>query len=591
MEERAVDRMDERLSRIEVLVAELEGRLGLLERRGVDAGDHPERGQAARQPFRSGASVDADLVGVFSLVGRTLVVWAGAYLLRALTDAGALPAVAGVVGGMLYAAAWALAADRDAAAGRRLSATLHATAAVPIAFPLLWEAQLRFGLMSAAASATGLAVVSAAFLVMAWRRRLRAVAWMVTVAAVATNVGLLVRTGAVAPFTLHLIALGIGTLWLGYVRGWIGLRWPVAIAANLAVLGASARGLGPEPLEAISVVLALQVLLPTAYLSTIAARTLWLGRRVIPFEIVQGTAALAIGLGGALALTRATDVGHAAVGLAALALGSAGYVVAFAFVDRAQRGGANFYFYTSLGLALLITACGILLRPEAQTLALSAFGFAAAWASSRFSRATLATHAALALATAAAFGGVLVTNWQALFGAAGVLPAPPAPVGWVVVIAAGGALIYAHGHAAAAAAPLAARLPRLALAALLVSSAGGLTLAWLGATAHAVAPGALTPGSVATLRSVVLAALALALAALAKRPRSIELRWLVYPVLGAAGLKLLIEDFRWSPPSMLVVALAAYGLALIIAPRLVRREHAGSAAVADAAAVDRSQVV
>jgi hypothetical protein len=591
MEERAVDRMDERLGRIEVLVADLEGRLGLLERRGVDAGDHPERGPAARQPFRNGAGVDADLVGVFSLVGRTLVVWAGAYLLRALTDAGALPAVAGVVGGMLYAAAWALAADRDAAAGRRLSATLHATAAVPIAFPLLWEVQLRFGLMSAAASATGLAVVSAAFLVMAWRRRLHAVAWMVTVAAVATNVGLLVRTGAVAPFTLHLIALGIGTLWLGYVRGWIGLRWPVAIAANLAVLGASARGLGPEPLEAISVVLALQVLLPTAYLSTIAARTLWLGRSVIPFEIVQGTAALAIGLGGAMALTRATDVGHAAVGLAALALGSAGYVVAFAFVDRKQRGGANFYFYTSLGLALLITACGILLRPEAQTLALSAFGFAAAWASSRFSRATLATHAALALATAAAFGGVLVTNWQALFGAAGVLPAPPAPVGWAVVIAAGGALICAHGHAAAAAAPAAARLPRLALAALLVSSAGGLTLAWLGATAHAVAPGALTPGSVATVRSVVLAALALALAALAKRPRSIELRWLVYPVLGVAGLKLLIEDFRWSPPSMLVVALAAYGLALIIAPRLVRREHAGSAAVADAAVVDRSQVV
>ena len=52
--------------------------------------------------------------------------------------------------------------------------------------------------------------------------------------------------------------------------------------------------------------------------------------------------------------------------------------------------------------------------------------------------------------------------------------------------------------------------------------------------------------------------------------RAFELGWLLYPVLIAGGLKLLAEDLRGSRASMLFVALAFYGAALIVAPRLAR---------------------
>jgi len=51
-----------------------------------------------------------------------------------------------------------------------------------------------------------------------------------------------------------------------------------------------------------------------------------------------------------------------------------------------------------------------------------------------------------------------------------------------------------------------------------------------------------------------------------------ELLWLVYPVLVAGGFKLVWKDFRLDEPVALCVALAAYGGALILTPRLMRKE-------------------
>jgi hypothetical protein len=51
-----------------------------------------------------------------------------------------------------------------------------------------------------------------------------------------------------------------------------------------------------------------------------------------------------------------------------------------------------------------------------------------------------------------------------------------------------------------------------------------------------------------------------------------ELLWLVYPVLVAGGFKLVWKDFHLDEPVALCVALAAYGGALILTPRLMRKE-------------------
>ena len=71
------------------------------------------------------------------------------------------------------------------------------------------------------------------------------------------------------------------------------------------------------------------------------------------------------------------------------------------------------------------------------------------------------------------------------------------------------------------------------------------------------------------MTTVVLAASAVAVAAVCREVTScVEFRWLVYPVLVAGGIKLVVDDFRHSSPSTLFAALAVYGVALILAPRI-----------------------
>ena len=79
------------------------------------------------------------------------------------------------------------------------------------------------------------------------------------------------------------------------------------------------------------------------------------------------------------------------------------------------------------------------------------------------------------------------------------------------------------------------------------------------------------PAALATLRSTVLAVTALVLAAAGRRAGREELVWLVYPVLALGGLKLLAQDVPQGRPATLVLSFAAYGAALILAPRLLRR--------------------
>jgi hypothetical protein len=77
-------------------------------------------------------------------------------------------------------------------------------------------------------------------------------------------------------------------------------------------------------------------------------------------------------------------------------------------------------------------------------------------------------------------------------------------------------------------------------------------------------------GVLATLRTVVLALATLAVAWIGRRPRFREWGWLVYPLLVGIGLKMVVQDFIYSRPATLFLALALYGTVLILAPRIRR---------------------
>jgi hypothetical protein len=114
-------------------------------------------------------------------------------------------------------------------------------------------------------------------------------------------------------------------------------------------------------------------------------------------------------------------------------------------------------------------------------------------------------------------------------------------------------------------------VPRAIALAILVLGLSGIAVTWIVSAVSGPPSPERDAGIVATIRTITLAGAALLMALLARRDRVREAGWLIYPLLIAAGLKILLEDFRHSAPATLFVALVVYGSALIAAPRLASR--------------------
>src|SRR5512138_2054090 len=109
--------MTDRVADLEAKVAELaaglraaEERLAVLEHvtpRAAAARRAAAAAQAAAVAEGPAAAVPS-AASTLTFVGRTLLVLAGGFILRALTDAGTLPPTIGVALGLAYAGAWVL---------------------------------------------------------------------------------------------------------------------------------------------------------------------------------------------------------------------------------------------------------------------------------------------------------------------------------------------------------------------------------------------------------------------------------------------------------------------------------------------------
>jgi hypothetical protein len=564
--------MDDRVARLEAAVAvltdhvrDLELRLGTLERgrEGVSETQHsPVAGPGA--PDFEGVPLQQWL----ALVGRTLVVLGGAYLLRALTDSQVLTAPVGVAFGLLYGAPWLLLASRAGARGAQLDALCHALATALIGYPLVWEATLRFGVLGPPQSAALLGALTAAALVLAAVTRLHGLAWVVTFGAFGSAAGLALATGDWNSYTLLSIGLGLATLWLGYIRGWGDLRWPAAAGANLmlvfAIDHAALNGAAPGGM------LLLLLLAFAGYTGSFAVRTLAATRRVTAFDAVQSAAVIVIALGGSLYLLRSSNAG-VAIGAAALALGVAVYALAFAFVQQ-RRDVTAFFFWALFGLVLAAIGTTVCAGVMVGSLVYAASAATLAVFARRRGSLTLDVHASLcALAASVGSGLLAVTSaalvaspagWRsldavallALIALAGVVLMPGRPI----VSASDSAMGSLHGS----------RLFRLILAGVLAWTSMGVAI--LLATSVFGDPRRVDPSVLATLRTSILVGGTLVLARVARYDSGREAGWLMYPLLVATGLKLVLVDLPLGRPQTLFAALALYGFALIMAPRLLR---------------------
>jgi len=361
-----------------------------------------------------------------------------------------------------------------------------------------------------------------------------------------------------------LVALGLAAVWLAGRHGWEFLRWLTAIGADVGVLRLTAMATapgGPHGIEAphAPLVAVLQGALLLGYVGSSFARALRGRHPIRVFDYLQTTVAWAIGWGGAVQLARANDTGIRGLAVFSLFVGLAAYAGAFGVVDRRQGRNRSFLFLSSLGLALVLLGLPGTIG-SASAVAWAVLALIAAATGSHWDWVTLRAHAAVLLGAAWIASGVAAEAAGDIGGQIGFDAVPSA-----------GALIVAVLTVITTLVVLFARklktsgwAQRLPLTALLVMS-GIVAAAALVSVATLVAP-----GSALWMGTVALSALTIVAAVLASRWGIREAGWVVYPLLALTGLRVVLTDLASGRTGVFVIALAAYGSAMILSPRLLR---------------------
>ncbi len=576
-----LDEVSRRLRALEARLADLEAQLAA----GGGGGGREPAGVSRRLAPASAPPPRDPTAPWLPGLGRMMLVLAGAYLLRALTEAGALAATLGVTAGVAYALSAVWLTDRLARAGNRTGASLLGTASALVAYPLLWETATRQQLPTAAA-ALCLALVTSLGLAAASRHRLTELGWLYVLGALVTATGLAWQSPSPALFGIEVVFLGAATAWFAYGRGWWGPRWPVAAAANALVLLLVALAirqgepLAGRPRPAHGPALALALLLPATYLATFCSQLLRRRRAAGPFEILQSLGCILAGVAGAALVLHADGRPLAPLGAVVLLLGLAAQAAAFGVVQRRRDGDWSLFYFAGLGLLLMMAGTALVLPPSWLAYVWGALGIAAAAAGGRRDQWILRLHSVAYLAGAAVAAGLAGSALRALVWpapTAGGRPGTAALTVWLLAIL-GYALLTATRHRRAPAAW--ERLPRFLVAMIAIGGAAALVV--LGLEGWLARWGLGSQAAVlAAVRSFVLAAAAVATAAASRRVRLRELGWFVGPALVLGGIKLLAEDVRHGTPASLFFGFACFGIALIVAPRLRRR--VGLPATADGA--------
>jgi hypothetical protein len=556
--------MEDRVAELESRLAAVEQRLNRLE------------GESPRAPVAGDVEVaptagDGFLANASTLIGRVLLIFGGAYLLRAITEFQVVPTGLGVSLGAAYALFWLFMAYRKGSdEAQRASALFYGGASVLLAMPLLVEATGRFALLSGAQGLVALTILCSVSLWVAASRDMRLLGWLITAGGIGTALVIMRLSRSAVPVSAFLIFLGAAALWATYVRPWKGQQWLGALGANVGVLSLALFSRSDQwTVEPFAAFVSGAVLL-LVYLSSFALHSHVRGNHVGLFEAVQALLAIGISFLAASLAAGAGQIAMPQVGMASLLLAACAYALAFSPETRSIRG-RNFFFYSSLGLLLLVVGSALVLSPAIAAAAWSLLALVMAWFSGRYGRVALSLQCTFLLLAAGASSGILATGFQALAGA--TLESWPALVPWHLVIALTTvACLFIPVAQHSDRWGVLAGLPQLIVLALSVWEVGGLMVAYIAPVVAGVGGPDADPAVLAALRTAVLSAAAVTLALSSRHKRWPEARWLVYPVLILVGFKLFLEDFPNGQPVTLFVALAVVGSALILVARLLGRD-------------------
>lgn len=510
------------------------------------------------------------------VLGRALLALAGAYLLRALTEAGTMPPALGVAAGVAYALVWLLLAAR-APAGDRLGVAIHALTSALVLAPLLFESTVRLKVVGGASAAAMLAFFAIFGLTISWRKNLAGIAWITTLAGLGTSMALLLATRDLAPFTLGMLAIAAAVEAAAFFDHWLGERWIVAISLDLCLLLLTSVTVRPGGLPesyvpfSSSMALAMLGLLLLVYLGGAVARTLVRGLEITVFETIQTVVAFVIALWGALSIAAGNPQAAGAVGLLSLIAAGACYLVSYALVERRQMPRRNLYTYTTFAFLLVLIGSRLLLTGFPLSLLWATLAVICLWTGLRSQRRTLLVQSIAFLGAASVAAGAIAQAGGYLFRQPAMLPAPEAGAVAATLAAVAGAavLLLERGGEET--------MIRGAVWMVFVALAGWMGAAMLAWLLSSAASGLTARGPLsATFATILLCGLALMLTWIGRVRGRRELTWLVPPLLGITGYKLLAEDLRNGQTWTLVVSLLAFGAVLVLLPRLLQKRRSAA---------------
>lgn len=503
--------------------------------------------------------------GAIPVLGKAVLGIAGAYLLRALAESGAIPKLPVLIVAIFYAACWIGLAVQNHVTNRFASATYAITSAL-ILSPLLWESTVRFHVLSPSFTAVVLVAFVVIALVPSWLHDLQLIPWVATLATVITAIALIIATHELVPLTAALLAVALVVEASACFGHFLSLRAVPAVAADFAVwllvlILASPEAVpeGYHPASPATITL-LCFLLLAIYAGSIGVRVFALRLRLTILEIIQSFVVFTLACFGALHATHASLA--PVLGLLFLLFAAVCYWGALLrFTEDAYA--RNRRVCATWAAALLLGGRFLLFTPTLKMLFLCLGASLAAFVYTRTRKLSLGLHGSFYLAAAVAVSPLPLYGASAL---AGTVPGFPDFHFSVLVISA--ALCYAIGS----------RIPEdhrkrrlLWVIPALVVSFSAATIAVIAVVWSAAGHAELAASSLSVIRTIVNCVLALALGFLGSRWHRPELVWVAYTAVAFGTLKLLFEDLRYGNAASLVVSLLFYGLILILLPRLTKR--------------------
>ena len=566
--ENSIQSVIERLDKIEIRLSELEQN-----KADLSTSENPEllvESDDIPSLFPK-LSMGITRVKILSVIGRTFLILAGAFLLRVFTENQTLTPIVGVAIGLTYALIWLYFADRAARKDEIISASFYGISSVLIAFPLIFEASTKLNVFTSIQTVIVLFILVGIALVVAAYRKLRAVYVFYTLAALFTSMPLMFNSGKVEIFTIFIIIMGLTTTAFKYFRSWHIMPWVAVFFVNFCIGFLTSLASAPEKLvgrySEVSITFSLIIIIfyIIIFLTGFIAATLYLKREISVFGMFQSIFALILGLIGAISITHGMGLGYIILGIFAAIFSIGFYFVAFKYLRPEAK--VNFYYYIWMAFILAVAGIWILCNENVKILSFGILSLGSIFLTKFVERFnTLSIQSALYLILAVWFTNlgqfsisslISTDNSRIVF----------SPVIILVLIL---TIIVYFIHVLLGKQERKIQIPRFVV--LLVSALGifGFIVSTLSRTFVFTAD-SINLSNLALIRTIVLAIFAVILAWLGNKSKLFELSLLVYPVLIIGGLKLLLEDLGTGTPITLFIGFAFYGIALISAPKIKRK--------------------